>query len=43
MKRKAIESHKPDAPPETPVWRKDQDLLAYLESLGKARDYVKPI
>src|SRR5436309_2368775 len=43
MKRKAIESHKPDAPKETPVWRKDQDLLDYLESLGKARDYVKPI
>jgi site-specific recombinase XerD len=43
MKRKAIESHKPDASPETPTWRKDQDLLTYLESLGKARDYVKPI
>lgn len=43
MKRKAIESHKPNAPTETPVWRKDQDLLTYLESLGKCRDYVKPI
>jgi len=43
MKRKAIESHKSDAPQETPVWRKDQNLLTYLESLGKCRDYVKPI
>src|SRR5713226_6169507 len=38
MKRKAIESCKPDVPQGPPVWRKDQDLLAYLESLGKRRD-----
>ena len=43
MKRKAIESYKPDAPQGPPVWRKDQDLLTYLESLGKRRDYVEPI
>jgi integrase/recombinase XerD len=42
MKRKAIESYKPDVPQGPPVWRKDQDLLAYLESLGKRRDYVEP-
>jgi site-specific recombinase XerD len=43
MKRKAIESYQPDVPQGPPVWRKNQDLLTYLESLGKRQDYVAPI
>ena len=43
MKRKAIESYAPTASQDPPLWRRDQDLLAYLESLGRHRDYVEPL
>ena len=45
MKRKAMESNAP-APDASespvPIWRRDQDLLAELERLGRRNDYVKP-
>lgn len=45
MKRKAIESCSPQSSPgdsPVPIWRRDQDLLAQLEALGRRRDYVEP-
>jgi site-specific recombinase XerD len=43
MKRKAIESCTPEASrPRSPVpaWRRDDDLLAQLEAIGRRNDYV---
>ena len=44
MKRKAIESYGPDhaaGEPPVPLWRRDSDLLAELESIGRRRRYVE--
>ena len=40
-KRKAIESYAPAQAKEPPRWRRDQDLLAFLEGLGKRPAYVE--
>ena len=41
MKRKAIESYAPAQAKEPPRWRREQDLLAFLEGLGKRPAYVE--
>jgi site-specific recombinase XerD len=41
-KRKAIESYAPAREEAPPLWRRDKDLLTYLESLGRRPGYVEP-
>jgi len=44
MKRKAIEACAPSRAadePSVPIWRRDPDLLARLEAIGRRRDYVE--
>jgi site-specific recombinase XerD len=43
MKREAIESYAPTASRQPPLWQRDNDLLTFLENLGKQRSYVEPI
>jgi site-specific recombinase XerD len=45
MKRKVIEACAPrraDGEPPAPIWRRDPDLLAQLEAIGRRQDYVEP-
>jgi len=44
MKRKAVESCAPactDVASPVPIWRRDADILADLEAIGRRRDYVE--